>query len=277
MQSQILTPATFISKEAMRRIISDIKDLRNNPLMAHGIYYEHDEADMLKGRALIIGPADTPYADGFYLFKFQFPANYPHSPPKVDFCTSDGFTRFNPNLYRTGKVCLSILNTWKGEPWSGCQTISSVLLALCTVLNDEPLLNEPGITKTHRDFDGYNEIIKYKNIEVAIFGMLASVAGTSVTADTSVAGPSVCATTDNAGSVISQNEFAVFGDIMRKYFLDNKEKIRERVLAAMQAAAGGAQAQQAGAQQAEAGVVEQTIGIYKMTVKLDYKMLLTKF
>ena len=278
MQSQILTPATFISKEAMRRIISDIKDLRNNPLMAHGIYYEHDEADMLKGRALIIGPADTPYADGFYLFKFQFPSNYPHSPPKVEFCTGDGFTRFNPNLYRTGKVCLSILNTWKGEPWSGCQTISSVLLALCTVLNDEPLLNEPGITKTHRDFDGYNEIIKYKNIEVAIFGMLASVtAGTSVTADTSVAGPSVCATTDNANSVISQNEFAVFGDIMRKYFLDNKEKIRGRVQAAIQAqAAAGAQA--AAEAQAEAGgVVEQTIGIYKMTVKLDYKMLLTKF
>ena len=302
MQSQILTPATFISKEAMRRIISDIKDLRNNPLMAHGIYYEHDEADMLKGRALIIGPADTPYADGFYFFTFQFPSNYPHSPPKVEFCTGDGFTRFNPNLYRTGKVCLSILNTWKGEPWSGCQTISSVLLALCTVLNDEPLLNEPGITKTHRDFDGYNEIIKYKNIEVAIFGMLERVttgvpgtsvtagtsvtegagtsvtAGASVTADTSIAGPSVCATTDNANSVISQNEFAVFGDIMRKYFLENKEKIRGRVQAAIQAQAQAQAAAQAEAQAAEAGgVVEQTIGIYKMTVKLDYKMLLTKF
>jgi ubiquitin-conjugating enzyme E2 Z len=225
---------TFVSKDALRRIISDIKEIRKNPLTGHGIYYEHDDTDILKGRALIIGPADTPYADGFYLFKFQFPANYPHAPPKVEFCTSDGYTRFNPNLYRTGKVCLSILNTWKGEPWSGCQTISSVLLALCTVLNDEPLLNEPGIMKSHRDFEAYNEILRYKNIEVAIFEMLKS----------------VNATKDNS-------EFALFGDIMRKYFLENKEKIRERV---------------------QAGETKEcTISVYKMTVLTDYNSLLLKF
>ena len=250
----------YVKKDALRRIISDIKELRKNPLTAHGIYYEHDETDMLKGRALIIGPADTPYADGFYLFKFQFPANYPHVPPKVDFCTSDGVTRFNPNLYRTGKVCLSILNTWKGEPWSGCQTISSVLLALCTILNDEPLLNEPGITKSHRDYEAYNEIIKYKNIEVAIFGMLASVTtgvqdahGTSTAdASASAAGTAeagVCATT--------YNDFGLFGDIMRKYFLENKEKIRQRVLAG------------------EMKVYE--ISVYRMTVLTDYAKLLLKF
>jgi len=228
----------FVKKYALRRIVSDIKEIRKNPLTAHGIYYEHDETDILKGRALIIGPADTPYADGFYLFTFQFPSNYPHAPPKVEFCTSDGITRFNPNLYRTGKVCLSILNTWKGEQWSGCQTISSVLLALCTVLNDEPLLNEPGITKTHRDYDAYNEIIKYKNIEVAILGMLAGVS----------------ATKDNETTV---SEFAIFGDIMRKYFQENKEKIRQRVLAGE--------------------IKEYTIGVYRMTVLTDYKWLLEKF
>ena len=244
----------FVKKDALRRIISDIKELRKNPLTAHGIYYEHDDTDMLKGRALIIGPADTPYADGFYFFTFQFPGNYPHAPPKVEFCTGDGFTRFNPNLYRTGKVCLSILNTWKGEQWSGCQTISSVLLALCTVLNDEPLLNEPGITKTHRDYEGYNEIIKYKNIEVAIFGMLESVT-VGASASASEAGTS----TEGVLTVSKNdtNEFAIFGDIMRKYFLENKEKIRQRVL--------------------QGEMKEYTIGVYKMTVLTDYKGLLLRF
>lgn len=236
--SAVASPAsTFVSKDTLRRIVSDIKELHKNPLTSHGIYYEHDEVDVLKGRALIIGPADTPYADGFYFFKFEFPSNYPHAPPKVEFCTGDGVTRFNPNLYRTGKVCLSILNTWKGEPWSGCQTISSVLLAICTVLNDEPLLNEPGITKAHRDYNAYNEIIKYKNIEVAIFGMLDR----------------VCATKDNE----IPSEFALFGDIMRKYFLENKEKIRERVLVG------------------ENKVYE--INVYKMTTSTDYKELLKRF
>jgi ubiquitin-protein ligase len=300
--------ATFVKKDALRRIIRDIKEIRDNPLTSHGIYYEHDETDVLKGRALIIGPADTPYADGFYLFKFQFPTNYPHAPPKVEFCTSDGQTRFNPNLYRSGKVCLSILNTWNGEPWSGCQTISSVLLAMCTILNDEPLLNEPGVTKTHRDYDAYNEIIRYKNIEVAIFGMLASVSEASV---------SVCATKDNEPGVIttsisvinsisasnsisagtsisaitsisastSMSEFAIFGPIMREYFLANKEKIRERTqaLAGRQAlASAGRQALASAGAQASAGsqagkVIEYNISVYKMTVLADYKKLLEKF
>lgn len=253
-----MTSETYVSKDAMRRIICDIKELKKNPLTAHGIYYEHDETDMLKGRALIIGPADTPYADGFYLFKFQFPGNYPHAPPKVEYCTNDGYTRFNPNLYRTGKVCLSILNTWKGEPWSGCQTISSVLLAMCTILNDEPLLNEPGITKAHRDYESYNEIIKYKNIEVAIFGMLASVR--SIVSASSHS--SVYATKDNDASETnhdgnSSSEFSVFGPIMCEYFQKNKEKIRERVLNGKN--------------------VEYNISIYKMSVTTNYPGLLEKF
>jgi ubiquitin-conjugating enzyme E2 Z len=229
---------TFVSKDAMRRIISDIKEIMVNPLTSHGIFYEHDETDMLKGRALIIGPADTPYADGFYLFKFQFPANYPHVPPKVEFCTHDGYTRFNPNLYRSGKVCLSILNTWKGEAWSGCQTISSVLLAMCTILNNEPLLNEPGVCKNHRDFEPYNAIIQYKNIEVAIFGMLASVA-------------------PNA----SVSEFAIFGDYMREHFQKNKEKIRLRIVELIKN--GGEQL--------------YSINVYKMAVQTNYSELLDRF
>ena len=236
----------FVSKDAMRRIISDIKEIRKNPLTSHGIYYEHDETDMLKGRALIIGPADTPYADGFYLFKFQFPANYPHVPPKVEFCTNDGYTRFNPNLYRSGKVCLSILNTWKGEAWSGCQTISSVLLALCTILNNEPLLNEPGVCKTHRDFEAYNAIIQYKNIEVAIFGMLASVVGQASV---------------SASEAATVSEFAIFGDYMREHFQKNKEKIRLRIIDIIKN--GGEQL--------------YSIDVYKMAVQTNYSELLERF
>jgi hypothetical protein len=43
---------------------------------------------------------------------------------------------------------------------------------LTTVLNDKPLLNEPGITQTHKDFDTYNELLEYKNIEISILKYL---------------------------------------------------------------------------------------------------------
>ena len=192
-----------ISKQTVTRLLKDIKEIRANPLTAHGIYYEHDEVDMLKGKALIIGPSNTPYEHGFYLFDFTFPTNYPHSPPKVDYYTNDGFIRFNPNLYTNGKVCLSVLNTWSGEQWTGCQTITTVLLALCTVLNEEPLLNEPGIKKSHHDFNIYNDIISYKNFDFAIHGVLTH--------------------------EVLNEKFAVFSNTMQKYFISNYAKIIELV------------------------------------------------
>jgi ubiquitin-conjugating enzyme E2 O len=32
-------------------------------------------------RAVIIGPAGTPYHDGLFFFDVQFPSNYPNKPP----------------------------------------------------------------------------------------------------------------------------------------------------------------------------------------------------
>ena len=164
-----------IEPEAVKRLAKDVKQLIKNPLHDNRIFYKHNEDNILLGKALIIGPKDTPYEDGFYLFEFVFPPNYPHSPPTVTYHTNDGLTRFNPNLYRNGKVCISILNTWKGDQWSSCQTITSVLLTLCTVLNEKPLLNEPGVKETDGDMINYNRIIRYKNIKVCVIDVLEKI------------------------------------------------------------------------------------------------------
>ena len=163
----------IISKDNIKRLIKDVKEIRNEPLTLDGIFYQHDEEDMLKGYALIIGPINTPYFGGFYLFEFDFPKDYPFSPPKITYKTNGENIRFNPNLYTSGKVCISILNTWHGDPWSSCQTIKSILLILCTVLNSMPLLNEPGVNKDQTDaIEKYNQIIYYSNISIAICDML---------------------------------------------------------------------------------------------------------
>jgi ubiquitin-protein ligase len=158
----------FISKDTVQRLLRDVKQIMKNPLTDNGIYYQHDEEDMLKGYALIVGPSETPYYGGFYFFQFTYPYDYPHSPPKVEFKTNGDNIRFNPNLYVNGKVCVSILNTWSGDQWTSCQTISTVLLTLCTLLCKNPLLNEPGVYGNHKDIIPYEEIITYKNIEIAI-------------------------------------------------------------------------------------------------------------
>ena len=167
-----MSDTPVITKETIRRLVKDIQFIQNNSLSENGIYYEHDEEDLLKGYAMIIGPPDTPYYGGFYFFEFSFPFNYPYSPPKLKYLTNNGHVRFNPNLYTNGKVCISILNTWHGDQWSSCQTISSVLLTLCTILNNNPLLNEPGIQKTNADIPNYNRIVRYSNMSVAICDMI---------------------------------------------------------------------------------------------------------
>jgi ubiquitin-conjugating enzyme E2 Z len=163
----------YLTQTTTKRLIRDITDIYKNPLVDEGIYYQHDDTDMLKGYAMIFGPTETPYQYGAYFFTLEFPENYPQTPPKLTYMTQDGKTRFNPNLYVNGKVCLSVLNTWKGESWTSCQTIRSVLMTLITVLNDSPFLNEPGVHKGHRDYDAYTKIITYKNFEIAINGMLS--------------------------------------------------------------------------------------------------------
>nr|KYP57875.1 putative ubiquitin carrier protein E2 23 [Cajanus cajan] len=99
-------------------------------------------------RAVIVGAAGTPYHDGLFFFDIAFPSDYPKHPPKLNF-RSFGH-RINPNLYNTGKVCLSLLNTWHGrkrELWDPCEsTILQVLLSIQgLVLNEKPFYNEPGI------------------------------------------------------------------------------------------------------------------------------------
>jgi len=167
MEKQIIIPTINA-----QRLLKDIKQIMCNPLTDNGIYYRHDDKDMLKGYALIIGPEDTLYEYGAYLFEFNFPPNYPFEPPRVVFKTNNGETRFNPNLYKNGKVCISILNTWRGDQWSSCQNISTILLTLVTLLNNKPFLNEPGVTEQHSSYNNYNKIIRYENLNFSILKFL---------------------------------------------------------------------------------------------------------
>lgn len=137
-----------------------------------GIHLDWGET-LHRARALIVGPADTPYENGFYFFDMQIADNYPLQPPHVDFRTGDGRVRFNPNLYVEGKVCLSILGTWSGPSWTTSCNLRSVLVSIQSLLNEHPIQNEPGYEKERgRNDTLYSEIIRYENIAVGVVRML---------------------------------------------------------------------------------------------------------
>jgi ubiquitin-conjugating enzyme E2 Z len=165
-------PPVFIAKETMLRLLKDVREMMT--AQVSGVHYMHSETDMLCGYAMIVGPEDSLYDGGYYFYKFKFPPDYPHSPPLVEFLTNDGETRMHPNMYKNRKMCLSILNSWRGDQWTGCQPIKSVLLTIMSLLDSKPLLNEPGITEHNPDFATYHRIIQCKNYEFSMLHLLKS-------------------------------------------------------------------------------------------------------
>jgi len=165
-----------VNPKTVRRIQIDLQNVIKDDMKNNGIYYHYDDADITKGTAMIIGPAGTPYEGGFYFFNVKFPNDYPFTPPAMTTLTQDGITRFNPNMYREGKVCLSLLNTWHvGERWSGVQTLSSILLSIVSsVLIDSPLQNEPGFENKNSTTlsNIYNRMVLHANLKSAFLNMI---------------------------------------------------------------------------------------------------------
>ena len=229
----------YIPMDTKKRIAKDVIEINKHPLHKHGIYYFHDEENLKKGYALIIGPDETIYQDGFYYFEFTFPSNYPASPPKAKFITGDGKTRFHPNLYRNGKVCLSLLNTWRGESWTSCQSISTILLTLVTLFHNKPLLNEPGCTEKHKDFKKYNEIVEYKNYDIAILNGLRH----------------------KENNNWYGKQFNIFNDIVSNHIINNYSKIIKRLEDSVK----------------KKESTKYRTSIYSMEIDVNYEVLLSKF
>ena len=83
--------------------------------------------------AMIVGPAGTPYEDYPLFFDIQLPAEYPSLPPKM-YYNSFASEMVNPNFYTSGNMCLSLLNTWRGdreEMWEpGTSSLLQILVSI---------------------------------------------------------------------------------------------------------------------------------------------------
>jgi ubiquitin-protein ligase len=201
------TAKVVIPKDTVMRLLKDIRAVMTDPTLDEcGIIYRHSETDILTGYACIVGPSDTLYFGGYYFFVFKFPTNYPHSPPIVSYLTNTKNIRFHPNFYTNKKVCVSIVNTWRGEQWSGCQNIRSVLMTFQSLLDKEPLLHEPGIRKEHSDFVPYHTIVEYYNYKFACLTLLTELT-THVTIESTLV--------------------PEFREFMLRHFKENKTRIRE--------------------------------------------------
>ncbi|KAI9183946.1 hypothetical protein H9P43_002998 [Blastocladiella emersonii ATCC 22665] len=179
------------SKMALR-ILRELNDIERNPDVQFHLSYNED--DVTTVLAMITGSPDTAYAFGQFVFRFTFPSNYPTESPKVVAeTTNQGRTRFNPNIYGNGKVCLSILGTWPGQPsenWNSAHGILSVLISIQSLMGERPYENEPGFERNRtrsdpnhtKKSDLYNLKIKHETIRISVCDRLESFFGTAASA-----------------------------------------------------------------------------------------------
>jgi len=165
-----------MSSKSIKRVLCDIKKYEQSNIVDNGIFCIFNDDNIQKIKALIVGPEDTPYTNGFYFFDIEFTNRYPFAPPKVKFCTLNKAVRFNPNYYTCGKVCLSMFGTWSGPGWSPAMNLVTILNVLQSRLNEHPIQNEPGYEKETGDTSiAYNKILSYYNIKVAVIQMLKNI------------------------------------------------------------------------------------------------------
>ncbi|CAK1358256.1 unnamed protein product [Cercospora beticola] len=152
----------------MTRIMQELARLQTS--LPNGIFvrYASSRPDLMK--VLIIGPKDTPYENGLFEFDMFCSEKFPNEPPKMHFRTTAGGTvRFNPNLYQDGKICLSLLGTWEGEPWSTKSTLLQVLVSIQSmILCEKPFYNEPGYAnqpQAEPQSKKYNEALYHRTIK----------------------------------------------------------------------------------------------------------------
>jgi len=118
--------------DASKRIAKELQTMISQP--PENVSAGPQGNDLHHWTATIVGPKGTPYEGGVFMLTVEFPIDYPFKAPKVSFVTRI----YHPNINKNGAICLDILK----DQWSPALTIGSVLLSICSLLND-PNPNDP--------------------------------------------------------------------------------------------------------------------------------------
>ncbi|KAK5678176.1 hypothetical protein LTS10_009346 [Elasticomyces elasticus] len=214
----------------MRHLVKEITSLKTG--LPPGIFVRYGESRMDVMKIIITGPIGTPYELGLWEFDLLCGIDYPNAPPKMTFrTTGGGVARVNPNLYNCGKICLSLLGTWAGEPWRpGKSTLLQVLVSIqAMIFCDEPHCNEPSFERDRgsEQSKAYNRAVHAMTVKHAMLEWLG--VKTSTGNIRSRRGRTLGDVDGGVESTKVTVNVGIWGDVVEKHFATNDAKIMEIV------------------------------------------------
>ncbi|CAK0735463.1 E2 ubiquitin-protein ligase peroxin 4 [Coccomyxa viridis] len=147
---------------ARTRLVKELKEYSRSKL--EDVKLEANESDIHRWRALLTGPANTPYQGGVFELDIKVPDQYPLVPPIVFYRTKI----FHPNVhFKTGEICLDILKTAWSPAWTLHSTCQAILALMSDAAPDSPLNCDAGNLLRAGDIRGYNAMARMYAIEFA--------------------------------------------------------------------------------------------------------------
>jgi len=217
-----------MADQSVFRITKELSELQKNSDLSLAVACR--DIDVRNVKALIIGPHETPYEFGFFEFAFKFNKDYPRKSPTVNATTTNGGRcRFNPNIYANGRVCLSILGTWRGErgeEWSAAQGLESILLSIQSLMSSNPYENEPGFEDANEASDkknqkDYVQKIRHEALRISVIQRLEEYLGLNL--DGTVAAPAAARDEYDLDMDVMDDDstvpFEPFKDLCKRRFL----------------------------------------------------------
>ena len=148
---------------AIKRLQTEYRQYLNDPNMYYSI--KPNEKNFLKWDILLFGPPDTIFEGGIFNCILEFPKEYPNKPPEFKFTSN----LFHPNIYKDGKVCMSILHVGVdefgyeqiNERWNPSHSVNTILMSLISILAEPNFESPANIDASKLWKDNFNE---YKKI-----------------------------------------------------------------------------------------------------------------
>jgi len=145
-------------------LANQLRGILNEPVEGFTVELSN-ESNLFDWIVWIEGPKDTYYEGGVFQLSLHFPKDYPMSPPELKFVSDF----WHPNVFTTGKVCMSILHppgedAMSGElpeeRWLPTQSVTTIILSLLSLLND-PNCSSPA--NVDASVEWHNHRVAFKN------------------------------------------------------------------------------------------------------------------